>query len=158
MPKSPAAKPAISVSKPSPKPPNTFTSGKFRFTGKNNSHHHDYSLGKRGGGDFVKQVCIPFLDALMKNGKTARARRTIDTMRQQLSPEPGSLLDMALRELEQATKSPVKDKSGNPGFRGIKASRSSCGSLKQRRKVQGTRIVFLRLFFHGKNSEKQGLN
>jgi hypothetical protein len=106
----------------------------------------------------VKQVCIPFLDALMKNGKSARARRTIDTMRQQLSPEPGSLLDMALRELEQATKSPVKDKSGNPGFRGIKASRSSCGSLKQRRKVQGTRIVFLRLFFHGKNSEKQGLN
>lgn len=69
-------------------------------------HQQLYSLGKRGGGDFVKQVGIPFLDALMKNGKTARARRTIDTMRQQLSPEPGSLLDMALRELEQATKKP----------------------------------------------------
>ena len=52
------------------------------------------------------KVDIPFLEALMKNGKTARARRTIDTMRQQLSPEPGSLLDMALRELEQATKKP----------------------------------------------------
>ena len=67
-------------------------------------HRQLYSLGKTGGGDFVKQVGIPFLEALMKNGKNTRARRTVDSMRQQLSPEPGSLLDMALRELEQSTK------------------------------------------------------
>jgi hypothetical protein len=67
-------------------------------------HRQLYSIGKSGGGDFVKQVGVPFLEALMKNGKNTRARRTIDTMRQQLTPEPGSLLDMALRELEQSTR------------------------------------------------------
>jgi hypothetical protein len=35
-------------------------------------------------------------------------RRAIDTMRQQLSPDPGSLLDMALRELELSTKNRTK--------------------------------------------------
>jgi hypothetical protein len=56
----------------------------------------------------VKQVGVPFLEALMKNGKNTRARRAIDAMRQQLSPEPGSLLDMALRELELSTKNRTK--------------------------------------------------
>jgi hypothetical protein len=71
-------------------------------------HRQLYSLGKNGGGDFVKQVGVPFLEALMKNGQNARARRAIDTMRQQLTPDPGSLLDMALRELELSTKNRTK--------------------------------------------------
>jgi hypothetical protein len=71
-------------------------------------HRQLYSIGKSGGGDFVKQVGVPFLEALMKNGKNTRARRAIDAMRQQLSPEPGSLLDMALRELELSTKNRTK--------------------------------------------------
>ena len=71
-------------------------------------HRQLYSLGKNGGGDFVKQVGVPFFEALMKNGQNTRARRAIDTMRQQLTPERGSLLDMALRELELSTKNPTK--------------------------------------------------
>ena len=71
-------------------------------------HRQLYSIGKSGGGDFVKQVGVPFLEALMKNGKNTRARRSIDAMRQQLSPEPGSLLDIALRELELSTKNRTK--------------------------------------------------
>ncbi len=71
-------------------------------------HRQLYSLGKSGGGDFVKQVGVPFFEALMKNGQNTRARRAIDTMRQQLSPERGSLLDIALRELELSTKNPTK--------------------------------------------------
>ena len=71
-------------------------------------HRQLYSLGRNGGGDFVKQVGMPFLEALMKSGQNTRARRAIDTMRQQLNPEPGSLLDIALRELELSTKNPTK--------------------------------------------------
>ena len=71
-------------------------------------HRQLHSLGKSGGGDFVKQVGVPFLEALMKNGKNTRARRAIDAMRQQLSPEPGSLLAIALRELELSTKNRTK--------------------------------------------------
>ena len=67
-------------------------------------HRQLYALGKNGGGDFLKQVGLPFIQALVKNGKNTRARRAIHTMRQQLSPEPGSLLDMALRDLEQSTR------------------------------------------------------
>ncbi len=67
-------------------------------------HRQLYALGKNGGGDFLKQVGLPFIQALLKNGKNARARRAIDTMRQQLSPDPGSLLDMALKDLEQSTR------------------------------------------------------
>ncbi len=68
-------------------------------------HRQLDSLRKSGGGDFVKQVGVPFLNALMKNGKRTHARHAIETMRKQLSPEPDSLLDMALRELEQTTRS-----------------------------------------------------
>jgi hypothetical protein len=56
----------------------------------------------------VKQVGVPFLEALMKSGQNARARRAIGTMRQQLTPDPGSLLDIALRELELSTKNRTK--------------------------------------------------
>jgi tetratricopeptide (TPR) repeat protein len=67
-------------------------------------HRQLYALGKNSGGDFLKQVGLPFIQALMKNGKNVRARRAIGTMRQQLSPDPGSLLDMALKDLEQSTR------------------------------------------------------
>lgn len=67
-------------------------------------HRQLYALGKNGGGDFVKQVGLPFVQALVKKGSKVRARRAVDTMRQQLCPEPGSLLDMALRELQQSAK------------------------------------------------------
>jgi hypothetical protein len=71
-------------------------------------HKQLHSIGENAGGDFVKQVGVPFLEALMKNGQNTRARRAIDTMRQQLTPDPGSLLDMALRELELSTKTRTK--------------------------------------------------
>ena len=67
-------------------------------------HRQLYALGKNGGGDFLKQVGLPFIQALVKNGKNTRARRAIGTMRQQLSPEPGSLLDMALNDLERSAR------------------------------------------------------
>jgi hypothetical protein len=67
-------------------------------------HRQLYALDKNSGGDFLKQVGLPFIQALMKNGKNVRARRAIGTMRQQLSPDPGSLLDMALKDLEQSTR------------------------------------------------------
>jgi Flp pilus assembly protein TadD len=71
-------------------------------------HKQLHSIGENAGGDFVKQVGVPFLEALMKSGQNARARRAIGTMRQQLTPEPGSLLDIALRELELSTKNRTK--------------------------------------------------
>jgi hypothetical protein len=71
-------------------------------------HKQLHSIGENAGGDFVKQVGVPFLEALMKNGQNTRARRAIDTMHQQLTPDPGSLLDMALRELELSTKTRTK--------------------------------------------------
>lgn len=67
-------------------------------------HRQLLALGKNGGGDFLKQVGLPFIQALVKNGKNTRARRAIGTMRQQLSPEPGSLLDMALNDLERSAR------------------------------------------------------
>ena len=67
-------------------------------------HRQLHTLGKNGGGDFVKQVALPFIDALLKSGNKVRARRALSTMRQQMSPEPGGLLDLSLRELEAAAR------------------------------------------------------
>ena len=67
-------------------------------------HRQLYALGKDGGGDFLKQVALPFIDALLRDGKKIRARRAIATMRQQMSPEPRSLLDLALQDLDKATR------------------------------------------------------
>lgn len=67
-------------------------------------HRQLYTLGKNGGGDFVKQVALPFIDALLASGNKVRARRAISTMRQQMSPERGSLLDLALQDLEKAAR------------------------------------------------------
>jgi tetratricopeptide (TPR) repeat protein len=67
-------------------------------------HRQLHTLGKNGGGDFVKEVALPFIDALLKSGNKVRARRAITTMRQQMSPERGSLLDLALQDLEKSTR------------------------------------------------------
>ncbi len=67
-------------------------------------HRQLHALGKDGGGDFLRQVALPFIEALLRDGKKVRARRAIDAMRQQMSPEPRSLLDLALRDLEKSTR------------------------------------------------------
>lgn len=67
-------------------------------------HRQLHALGKNGGGDFLRQVALPFIEALLRDGKKVRARRAIATMRQQMSPEPGTLLDLALRDLEKSTR------------------------------------------------------
>jgi hypothetical protein len=67
-------------------------------------HRQLHALGKNGGGDFLKQVALPFIEALLRDGKKIRARRAIDTMRQQMSPDRGSLLDLALQDLEKSTR------------------------------------------------------
>ena len=71
-------------------------------------HKQLHSIGENAGGDFVKLVGVPFFEALMKNGQNTRARRTIDAMRQKLTPDPGSLLDFALRDLELSAKNRTK--------------------------------------------------
>jgi hypothetical protein len=67
-------------------------------------HRQLHTLGKTGGGDFVKEVAVPYIDALLRAGNKVRARRAIDALRQEMSPERGSLLDTALKNLEQAAK------------------------------------------------------
>lgn len=67
-------------------------------------HRQLHALGDQGGGDFLQQVALPFLEALLRDGKKVRARRAISTMRQQMSPERGSLLDLALQDLEKSTR------------------------------------------------------
>jgi tetratricopeptide (TPR) repeat protein len=67
-------------------------------------HRQLHTLSKTGGGDFVRQVALPFIDALLAANQKNRARRAISTMRQHLSPERGSLLDLSLQDLEKATR------------------------------------------------------
>lgn len=67
-------------------------------------HRQLHTLSKTGGGDFVRQVALPFIDALLAANQKIRARRAISTMRQHLSPERGSLLDLSLQDLEKATR------------------------------------------------------
>jgi len=67
-------------------------------------HRQLHTLGKNGGGDFLQQVAVPFLEALLRDGKKIRARRAISTMRQHMAPERGSLLDLALQDLEKSAR------------------------------------------------------
>ncbi|MEI8294841.1 MAG: hypothetical protein WCG66_12835 [bacterium] len=60
------------------------------------------TIGKTGGGNFVKEVGLPFVSALLEKGQKNRALRTIDIMRQQFAPQPGSPLDLALNEMRHA--------------------------------------------------------
>jgi hypothetical protein len=67
-------------------------------------HRQLYTLGKNAGGDFVRDVATPYIQALLDRDNKVRARRSLATMRQHLSPERGSLLDLAIREMEAAAR------------------------------------------------------
>jgi len=67
-------------------------------------HKKLQTIGKKGGGDFVKEVGLPFVCALLSSGNKTRAKRTIDTMRQKFTPLPSSPLDRALLEMEALCK------------------------------------------------------
>jgi hypothetical protein len=67
-------------------------------------HRQLNSIGKNSGGQFVNEVAIPFLDALLARGDKNRSRRTLSILRQKFSPERGSPLDLLLRDREQAAK------------------------------------------------------
>lgn len=63
------------------------------------------AIGKVGGGNFVKEVGIPFVHALASAGQKQRAKRAIATMRQKILPAPNSPLDRALKEMEDNAQS-----------------------------------------------------
>jgi hypothetical protein len=62
------------------------------------------AIGKTGGGNFVKEVGIPFVSALIEKGQKSRALRTVDIMRQQFAPQTGSPLDLVLKEMTRECK------------------------------------------------------
>jgi len=62
------------------------------------------AIGKTGGGNFVKEVGLPFVSALIEKGQKSRAFRTVDIMRQQFAPQAGSPLDIVLKEMSRECK------------------------------------------------------
>jgi hypothetical protein len=62
------------------------------------------TIGKTGGGNFVKEVGLPFVSALIEKGQKSRALRTVDIMRQQFAPQTGSPLDLVLKEMTRECK------------------------------------------------------
>ena len=62
------------------------------------------TIGKTGGGNFVKEVGLPFVSALIEKGQKSRALRTVDIMRQQFAPQTGSPLDLVLKEMSRECK------------------------------------------------------
>jgi hypothetical protein len=64
-------------------------------------HSQLRTIGKTGGGNFVKEVGIPFVSTLIEKGQKARALRTVDIMRQQFAPQIGSPLDLVLKEMSR---------------------------------------------------------
>jgi tetratricopeptide (TPR) repeat protein len=62
------------------------------------------TIGKTGGGNFVKDVGFPFVTALIEKGQKSRALRTVDIMRQQFAPQAGSPLDLVLNEMSRGCK------------------------------------------------------
>jgi hypothetical protein len=57
------------------------------------------SIGKSGGGNFVNQVGVPFIRALVEKGQKIRARRAVEILRQKFEPSFNSPLDLQLRSL-----------------------------------------------------------
>ena len=57
------------------------------------------SIGKSGGGNFVNQVGVPFIRALVEKGQKTRARRAVEILRQKFEPSFNSPLDLQLRSL-----------------------------------------------------------
>ena len=62
------------------------------------------TIGKTGGGNFVKEVGLPFVHALIEKGQKSRALRTVEIMRQQFAPQTGSPLDLVLKEMTRECK------------------------------------------------------
>lgn len=67
-------------------------------------HSQLRTIGKTGGGNFVKEVGIPFVSALIEKGQKPRALRTVEIMRQQFAPKTGSPLDLVLKEMSRECK------------------------------------------------------
>ena len=67
-------------------------------------HSQLRTIGKTGGGNFVKEVGLPFVSALIEKGQKSRALRTVEIMRQQFAPQTGSPLDLVLKEMTRACK------------------------------------------------------
>jgi len=62
------------------------------------------SIGKSGGGNFVNQVGVPFIRALVEKGQKTRARRAVEILRQKFEPSFNSPLDLQLRSLAKECK------------------------------------------------------
>lgn len=62
-------------------------------------YHQLQSIGKSGGGNFVNQVGVPFIRALLEKEQKTRARRAVEILRQQFDPSFNSPLDLQLRSL-----------------------------------------------------------
>lgn len=67
-------------------------------------HKQLQSIGKAGGGNFVNQVGVPFVNALIEKGNKARALRTVEIMRQKFEPLKSSPLDLQLLAMAKACK------------------------------------------------------
>jgi tetratricopeptide (TPR) repeat protein len=65
-------------------------------------HRRLHAADKHEGGYFLKEVAVPFIEALLKDGQKQRALRTGASIRQRFNPPPGSPLDATLKRLEQA--------------------------------------------------------
>jgi len=67
-------------------------------------HSQLSAIGKTGGGNFVKEVGLPFVSALIEKGQKVRAQRTVEIMRRQFLPQAGSPLDLVLKEMANGCK------------------------------------------------------
>jgi hypothetical protein len=59
------------------------------------------SLGKLGGGNFFYDVVRPFAEVLFATGDARQAKEVLVLARKALQPEPGSIIDSELEELER---------------------------------------------------------
>ena len=62
------------------------------------------SIGKSGGGNFVNQVGVPFIRALLGKGEKIRARRAVEILYKKFEPSFNSPLDLQLRSLAKECK------------------------------------------------------
>jgi hypothetical protein len=67
-------------------------------------HKQLQSIGKAGGGNFVNQVGVPFVNALIEKGNKVRALRTVEILRQKFEPLKSSPLDLQLLAMAKACK------------------------------------------------------
>lgn len=67
------------------------------------------SLGKTGGGNFFYDIVAPFAMALKEAGDTEKAASAVSLARKALRPESGGILDVDMKQLENA----ISAKAGN---------------------------------------------